>query len=120
MSSEKSKEVETKGEFFPAKAEVPICPLCLRPMADPNLLSDHHLVPRSRGGRSTETICVDCHKQIHAMYSNKMLEDDLNSVEALLADPMFAKFAAWIGKRPFGSVAKARRARGSRRRGRGG
>lgn len=65
-------------------------------------------------------ICLDCHKQIHAMYGNKRLEDELNSIEALLADPKFAEFAAWIGRRPFGATAKARRARDSRRRGRSG
>jgi len=104
----------------PAKNETPACPLCGRPVEDPSFLSDHHLVPRSRGGRTTETICLDCHKQIHAMYSNKQLKDELNSVEALLADPQFDKFVAWIAKRPFGATAKARRARDSRRRGRGG
>lgn len=100
--------------------EVLACPLCGRPVDNQDMLSDHHLVPRSRGGRTTETVCLDCHKQIHAMYSNKQLEDELNSVEALLADPQFTKFAAWIAKRPFGATAKARRARNSRRRGRSG
>jgi 5-methylcytosine-specific restriction enzyme A len=65
-------------------------------------------------------VCLDCHRQIHAMYSNKQLEDGLNSVEAFLADPQFTKFAAWVAKRPFGVTAKARRARNSRKRGRSG
>jgi hypothetical protein len=102
------------------ETEILACPLCGRPVPSPDLLSDHHLVPRSRGGKETEAICVDCHKQIHAMYGNKRLEEELNSVEALLADPKFAKFAVWIARRPFGSMAKARRARDSRRRGRSG
>lgn len=96
------------------------CPLCVREVVNSNFLSDHHLVPRSRGGHNTETICTDCHRQIHAMYSNKQLEEELNSVEALLSDPMFVKFAKWIFRKPFGSVAKARRARKSRKRGRSG
>lgn len=82
-------------------------------------MSDHHLVPRCRGGKETETICEDCHRQIHAMYSNKQLED-LCSVEALLADPMFARYTRWILSRPFGVTAKARRTRSTRKRGRGG
>jgi len=104
----------------PTTNETLVCPLCERPVEDPNFLSDHHLIPRSRGGRTTETICLDCHKQIHAMYSNKQLKDNLNSVEALLADSQFDKFAVWIAKRPFGATAKARWARSSRKRGRSG
>lgn len=38
-----------------------ICPICERPNYYP---SDHHMVPRSRGGKTTETICRDCHKAI--------------------------------------------------------
>lgn len=96
------------------------CPLCRRPI-DGESLSDHHLVPRSRGGKATQIpVCVDCHKQIHAMYSNKRLEEELNSVEALLADPGFARFAAWVARRPLGAMAKARRSKDSRRRGRSG
>lgn len=97
------------------------CPLCRRLIEDTNLLSDHHLVPRSRGGRATQIpICLDCHKQIHAMYSNKRLEEELNSVEALFADPKFARFAAWVAKRPLGALVRARRSKDSRRRGRSG
>lgn len=39
------------------------CPLCTRPNYFP---SDHHLVPKSRGGKVTKTICSDCHRMIHA------------------------------------------------------
>ena len=96
------------------------CPLCRRPV-DEESLSDHHLVPRSRGGRASQIpVCLDCHKQIHAMYSNKRLEEELNTVEALLADPKFARFVAWVAKRPLGATAKAKRSKDSRRRGRSG
>jgi 5-methylcytosine-specific restriction endonuclease McrA len=109
-------------DIFGEKTEegIPSCPLCGRPVGTESL-SDHHLVPRSRGGRASQIpICLDCHKQIHAMYSNKRLEEELNTVEALLADPKFARFAAWVAKRPFGAVAKARRSKDSRKRGRSG
>jgi hypothetical protein len=105
----------------PKKNEILSCPLCRRLVEDPCFLSDHHLVPRSRGGRATQIpICLDCHLQIHAMYANKQLEEELNSVETLLADPMFVKFLAWIAKRPFGATAKVCRTRDSRKRGRSG
>lgn len=46
-----------------------LCPICERPNYHP---SDHHMVPRSRGGKSTETICADCHKAIHAHFAKQV------------------------------------------------
>jgi len=71
------------------------CPLCNRPNHYP---SDHHLIPRSRGGKETLTICRDCHDVVHAFFSNKQLESDYTSVEALLADNKFEKAIAWLSK----------------------
>jgi 5-methylcytosine-specific restriction endonuclease McrA len=83
------------------------CPLCERPNYAP---SDHHLVPRSRGGRVTQTICADCHRAIHAMFDNKELERTYNSVESLLAHEEFAKMVRYIAKQD-GRV-RVRRRRG--------
>jgi 5-methylcytosine-specific restriction endonuclease McrA len=71
------------------------CPLCARPNEDP---TDHHLVPKSRGGRVTETICRDCHKAIHAVFTNHELETTYNTVEALMAHEELAKMIRFIGK----------------------
>ncbi len=79
-----------------AEAAEPLeCPLCRRPNHRP---SDHHLVPKTRGGKVTETICSDCHRAIHATFSNKELERSFNTVEALLAHEGFAKMVAFIAK----------------------
>lgn len=72
-----------------------LCPLCERPNHHP---SDHHLVPRSRGGKVTETICSDCHRAIHATFTNKELERGLNTVESLLQNAELAKTIAFIAK----------------------
>jgi hypothetical protein len=44
------------------------CPLCELPNYRP---TDHHLVPRSRGGKVTATLCADCHRAIHVVFTNK-------------------------------------------------
>jgi 5-methylcytosine-specific restriction endonuclease McrA len=71
------------------------CPLCGRPNYFP---SDHHLIPKSRGGKATKTICSDCHNAIHKFWTNKELEKTVHTVEAILADAKFAKHVAWLRK----------------------
>jgi mono/diheme cytochrome c family protein len=71
------------------------CPLCERPNRQP---SDHHLVPRTRGGRVTQTLCQDCHSAIHATFSNKELEREYATVEALLSHEGFAAIVKFIAK----------------------
>lgn len=71
------------------------CPLCQRPNYHP---IDHHMVPRCRGGKATETVCRDCHRAIHATFSNKELEREYNTVDALLAHKGFAKMVRFISK----------------------
>ena len=77
------------------QVEVLPCPLCGRDNYHP---TDHHMVPKSRGGRVTETLCRDCHRAIHATFSNKELETTYNTVESLMAHEAFARQIRFIGK----------------------
>ncbi len=87
------------------KAEVAApepCPLCERPNYNP---TDHHMVPKTRGGKTTETLCRDCHKAIHATFKNKELERQYDTIEKLLAHEAFAKMIRFIAKQdPGGKV----------------
>lgn len=83
----------TMAELREKKADP--CPLCERPNDDP---TDHHLVPKSRGGKVTETICRDCHKAIHAVFTNKELETTYNTVDSLMAHEELAKMIRFIAK----------------------
>ena len=77
------------------------CPLCEREVQE-TAFSDHHLVPKSRGGARKEKvpICIDCHGAIHKFFDNRRLEVDLNTVEALLAEEKMSRFLSWLKKRP--------------------
>jgi 5-methylcytosine-specific restriction endonuclease McrA len=85
-----------------------ICPLCGRDVPE---VSDHHLVPKSRGGRRTEPVCLDCHRMIHVLFDNRALERELSTVDALRREPRMAKYLAWIRRRPGTSRYRARRPR---------
>lgn len=101
-----------------AEAEEPsACPLCERPNLHP---TDHHMVPRSRGGRTTTTLCRDCHAAVHAHFTNKELEAQFNSVEALLGDERFRRTIAFIKRQDPRRKTKTRRPKDKLVRGRSG
>ena len=76
------------------------CPLCQRPMVAGPSLDQHHLVPRSHGGRETVTMQKICHRAIHAMLSEQELAEEFSGFEALRAHPLLAQFIAWVKRRP--------------------
>ncbi len=75
------------------------------------------MVPRSRGGKTTTTICRDCHTAIHALFSNKELEQKYCTVEALLSHERMRRMVDFIAKQdPGGRVrTRASRTRAKRR-----
>jgi len=87
------------------------CAICRRQA----VLTRHYLIPRTRHSnkrnkrvfdrqvvKRTVGICRPCHSQIHAVLTEKEIERDFNSIDALLAHPEVAKFAAWIARKPDG------------------
>lgn len=93
------------------------CVLCERSEVK---LSDHHLIPRCRGGAGgvTAEICQDCHNAVHATFNNKELESTYNTVDALLGHETFSKTVRFISKQR-GTVKTALSSK-QRRRGRNG
>ena len=90
-----------------------VCELCLR---EPVRFTEHHLVPRSRGGKHgpRALLCPTCHRQLHAMFSEKTLVNELNSVELLRSDPQFAGYLNWASKQKDGASFRVRRANSRR------
>lgn len=80
-----------------AAGEAACCALCKRLVS---LANEHHMIPKSRGGTQTETLCLDCHAMIHTLFSNKELEAEFSSVDSLLHEPRMAKYVNWVAKRP--------------------
>ena len=86
-----------------------VCELCER---ESPRFTEHHLVPRSRGGKygPKARLCPTCHRQLHAMFSEKTLANELNSVDLLKADPEFAGYLRWARKQKEGAAFRVRRA----------
>jgi len=91
------KQRNNEGWYRPA--EIPLCPLCERPIPA-SQSDDHHLVPRVKGGKETSELHRICHRQIHALFSEAELAQQYSTVEALLLVPAIQKFVAWVKSKP--------------------
>jgi len=91
------------------------CPLCGRPLLPGPSIDDHHLLPRSHGGKITITLHRICHQAIHASLSEAELAGDFASIEALRQHPALARFITWVSKRPADYLDRSRWSRERRR-----
>lgn len=75
------------------------CPLCGRPLVRGASVDEHHLLPKSQGGREKFLIHRICHRKIHATLSEKELARHYTSWQALQAHEDIATFIAWVQKK---------------------
>jgi len=90
-----------------------ICELCGRVVA---ALTKHHLIPKARHANKrnkrefdrTEVkhrlawFCRPCHNHVHALFTEKTLEREFNTLALLAAHPEVTRFVAWIRGKPDG------------------
>jgi hypothetical protein len=90
-----------------------LCPLCGRGLVPGKSIDEHHLLPKSQGGRETHTIHRICHRKIHATFTEKELARSFATWAALQAHEDIAAFIVWVQKKPLdyydNSVKAARR-----------
>ncbi len=80
----------------------PQCPLCQRPIPPDVPQSQHHLIPKLKGGKGGPVVLMHhiCHREIHATLTETELARIYNTPEALRADPALAKFFSWVARKP--------------------
>ena len=91
--------VESDGGGNRMREDVP-CPLCGRPMRAGSVVDQHHLVPKSKGGRETVQMHRICHRKLHTVLSEDELARDYATPERLREHPAIAAFIRWIRRRP--------------------
>lgn len=86
------------------------CELCDRGEIE---LTIHHLTPRELGGSLLPIayLCKPCHKQIHALYSNRELAIRLYNVVLLKDDEALKKYVKWIKKQPVTRAVKIKKSK---------
>ena len=82
------------------RPEMAMCPLCGRLLEPGASIDEHHLVPRSQGGKAKALIHRICHRKIHATFSERELARDYSSWQALGAHPEIAAFVRWVAGKP--------------------
>ena len=78
------------------------CPLCGRPLVPGRSVDEHHLVPKSQGGKALENtaqIHRVCHRKIHATFSERELAKNYNTWPELQAHPEIAIFITWLANK---------------------
>lgn len=77
------------------------CGLCLRAF-QPDRLTRHHLLPKSRGGTAEHIamLCSQCHGMVHATFTNRTLGVEYATLKELRAAPELAAFIKWVRKQP--------------------
>ncbi len=88
------------GPPLPPSQEPESCPLCGRPLIAGPSVDEHHLTPRSRGGKEKFLVHKICHRKIHQAISEKELAKNYASWESLRAHPEIAQFINWVKRRP--------------------
>ncbi len=76
-----------------------ICPICTRVIPE-SQKDAHHLIPKSKGGKSTEYLHRICHKQIHALFNENELAKILNTAESLRNHSDMQTFINWVKNKP--------------------
>lgn len=90
------------------------CALCHR---EPITLTKHHLLPREEGGNEETTawLCENCHKHIHAVYTNKELAQRLHTLQALQEDDQISSYLKFIRKQPASKKVRTHKSRERRK-----
>lgn len=75
------------------------CELCDRKVSE---ITEHHLIPKERGGKNCDTalLCKVCHKQVHALYTNRELAARLFSISRLKDEEKIKKYLKFIRNHP--------------------
>ncbi|MFT4416434.1 HNH endonuclease [Fredinandcohnia humi] len=85
-----------------------VCELCGRSEVETTV---HHLLPKEMGGTfgATADLCIPCHKQIHALYTNEEIAVRLSTLRQLREDEQLSRFVKWLRKQPPTKLMKIRK-----------
>lgn len=75
------------------------CPLCSRVMIDGPSVNEHHLTPKTFGGKETRTMHRICHRAIHAIFTEREMAKYFHTFERMLEHEKVQAFVRWVQKK---------------------
>ena len=88
-----------------------VCALCGRPLG--HRVEQHHVVPKSEGGKQTVPVHPICHRTIHAFVANRDLATAYPTMDQLRTRDDVQRYLRWIADKPPDFRAPTRRRSGS-------
>lgn len=82
------------------------CPFCGRSSEDETLFEFHHFEPIASRRKTNDGIrcCSQCAGQVHLLFNNTELRNQLNSLNLLLANEKLQKYVNWVKSKPLTSL----------------
>lgn len=75
------------------------CSVCNREMIPGKSIDEHHLIPKTFGGKETILLHRICHTKIHTCLSEREMQHYYHTIERLLEHEEIQKFVRWVSKK---------------------
>ena len=84
------------------------CPLCGREMICGKSVSEHHVKPKSMGGKEKVFMHHVCHNKLHTVFTERELANEYNDFKKISEHKEIKKFIKWVRKQEIEYVDKNR------------
>lgn len=91
------------------------CPLCDRYITKNSYFDEHHLIPKSLGGKETITLHRICHSKIHSLFTERDLKNNYYTIKLLKTHPEIQKFIKWVSKKDSSFHSKTKKSKKRRK-----
>lgn len=76
-----------------------LCPICNREMVKGKSLDEHHLIPKTFGGKEKFLLHRICHRKLHATFTEREMFKYYHTWERILENEEICKFVKWVSKK---------------------
>lgn len=92
--------------FYQGINKYMVCPICKRESDDESFFEFHHFEPIASRRKTNDGIkcCSQCADQVHLLFNNTELRNQLNSLNLLLANEKLQKYINWVKTKPLTSL----------------
>jgi hypothetical protein len=74
------------------------CPLCDRPLGTVSV-DEHHLIPKTFGGKAKEPIHKICHRKLHTVFTEREMLNTYHTWAVIREHEEIKTFIAWVAKK---------------------